>query len=219
MKFDNRKQAVKNAMLLYAVTDRAWVGARTLYEQVEECLKGGATIVQIREKGLNHEDFVAEAEEIVKLCHRYGVMCIINDDVQACLESGADGVHVGQDDMEAGDVRALLGEDKIIGVSAHNVEEALLAQKRGADYLGVGAVHATGTKSEAKPLTWQDIKDICDSVTIPITAIGGVKLDNMLELRGTGVDGVAIVSGIFAAPNIEQATAQLLAQARKLVEA
>ena len=192
MKFDNRKQAVKDAMLLYAVTDRAWVGARTLYEQVEECLKGGATIVQIREKGLNHEDFVAEAKEIVKLCHRYGVMCIINDDVQACLESG---------------------------VSAHNVEEALLAQKRGADYLGVGAVHATGTKSEAKPLTWQDIKDICDSVTIPITAIGGVKLDNMLELRGTGVDGVAIVSGIFAAPNIEQATAQLLAQARKLVEA
>ena len=116
MKFDNRKQAVKDAMLLYAVTDRAWVGARTLYEQVEECLKGGATIVQIREKGLNHEDFVAEAKEIVKLCHRYGVMCIINDDVQACLESGADGVHVGQDDMEAGDVRALLGEDKIIGV-------------------------------------------------------------------------------------------------------
>lgn len=219
MKFDNRKQAVKDAMLLYAVTDRAWVGARTLYEQVEECLKGGATIVQIREKGLNHEDFVAEAKKIVKLCHRYGVMCIINDDVKACLESGADGVHVGQDDMEAGDVRALLGEDKIIGVSAHNVEEALLAQKRGADYLGVGAVHATGTKSEAKPLTWQDIKDICDSVTIPITAIGGVKLDNMLELRGTGVDGVAIVSGIFAAPNIEQATAQLLAQARKLVEA
>ena len=99
MKFDNRKQAVKDAMLLYAVTDRAWVGARTLYEQVEECLKGGATIVQIREKGLNHEDFVAEAKEIVKLCHRYGVMCIINDDVQACLESGADGVHVGQDDM------------------------------------------------------------------------------------------------------------------------
>ena len=206
-------------MLLYAVTDRAWLNGETLESQVEKALKGGATFVQLREKELDEEMFLEEAKKIKKLCAEYHVPFVINDNVDIALKVDADGVHVGQSDMEAGKVREKLGPDKIIGVSAHNVEEALLAQKRGADYLGVGAVHATGTKSEAKPLTWQDIKDICDSVTIPITAIGGVKLDNMLELRGTGVDGVAIVSGIFAAPNIEQATAQLLAQARKLVEA
>lgn len=205
-------------MLLYAVTDRAWVGDGTLYDQVEQCLKGGATLVQIREKGLSHADFVVEAKDIVALCHRYGVLCVINDDVQACLESGADGVHVGQDDMEAGDVRALLGEDKLIGVSAHSVEEALLAEKRGADYLGVGAVHSTGTKTDAAPLTYAQIQEICGSVSIPSTAIGGIKLDNMLELKGTGVAGVAIVSGIFAAPNIQTVTEALLVQAKRLVQ-
>lgn len=218
MKFD-KKEAVKKAMLLYAVTDRTWVGGRTLYEQVEECLKGGATLVQIREKGLDHAAFVAEAKDIVALCHSYGIPCVINDDVQACLESGADGVHVGQDDMEAGDVRALLGEEKIVGVSAHSVEEAQLAEKRGADYLGVGAVHATGTKTDANPLTWEEIKQIVHSVDIPATAIGGIKLDNMLELKGTGIAGVAIVSGIFAADDIEVATRALRAQAERLVEA
>lgn len=205
-------------MLLYAVTDRAWVGDGTLYDQVEQCLKGGATLVQIREKGLSHADFVAEAKDIVALCHRYGVLCVINDDVQACLESGADGVHVGQDDMEAGDVRAILGEDKLIGVSAHSVEEARLAEKRGADYLGVGAVHSTGTKTDAAPLTFEQIREICGSVSIPATAIGGIKLDNMLELKGTGVAGVAIVSGIFAAPDIRAATEALYAQAERLVQ-
>ena len=206
-------------MLLYAVTDRAWVGDGTLYDQVEQCLKGGATLVQIREKGLSHADFVAEAKEIVALCHRYGVLCVINDDVQACIESGADGVHVGQDDMEAGDVRALLGEGKLIGVSAHSVAQAQLAEQRGADYIGVGAVHSTGTKTDAAPLTHQQICDICSSVSIPATAIGGIKLDNMMELQGTGVAGVAIVSGIFAAPDIRAATEALLAQAKRLVQA
>ncbi|MGM9629897.1 thiamine phosphate synthase [Butyricicoccus sp.] len=218
MKFDKAQQ-VKNAMLLYAVTDRAWTGDNTLYQQVEQCLKGGVTLVQIREKGLSHEAFVEEAKDIVQLCHSYGVLCLINDDVQACLESGADGVHVGQDDMEAGDVRALLGEEKIIGVSAHSVAEAQLAQSRGADYLGVGAVHSTGTKTDAAPLTHQDISDICASVAIPCVAIGGIKLDNMLELAGTGVAGVAIVSGIFAAKDIQTATAALRARAEELVQA
>ena len=218
MKFDKAQQ-VKNSMLLYAVTDRAWTGDSKLYQQVEQCLKGGATLVQIREKGLSHEEFVAEAKDIVQLCHSYGVCCIINDDVQACLESGADGVHVGQDDMEAGDVRTLLGEEKIIGVSAHSVEEAQLAQSRGADYLGVGAVHSTWTKTDAAPLTHHDICDICAGVAIPCVAIGGIKLDNMLELTGTGVAGVAIVSGIFAAPDIQAATAALRARAEELVQA
>ncbi len=218
LNFD-KQQAVKQAMLLYAVTDRAWVGEQTLYEQVEQCLKGGATLVQIREKGLSHDAFVAEAKEMVQLCHRYGVLCIINDDVQACLDSGADGVHVGQDDMEAGDVRALLGEDKIIGVSAHTVEEARLAQQRGADYLGVGAVHSTGTKTDAAPLTKQQIRDICTSVSIPSVGIGGIKLDNLMELAGTGVAGVAVVSGIFAAQDIQAATRALLARSKEMVQA
>lgn len=218
MKFDKAQQ-VRQAMLLYAVTDRAWVGDGTLYEQVEQCLKGGATIVQIREKGLDHAAFVAEAREMVQLCHRYGVMCIINDDVQACLDSGADGVHVGQDDMAAGDVRAMLGEDKIVGVSAHSVEEAQLAQQCGADYLGVGAVHSTGTKTDAAPLTHAQIRDICASVSIPAVAIGGIKLDNLMELSGTGVAGVAIVSGIFAADDIQAATQALLARSKEMVQA
>lgn len=217
MKFD--REQVTHAMLLYAVTDRAWTGDSTLYQQVEQCLKGGATLVQIREKGLAHEAFVAEAKEIVQLCHRYGVWCVINDDVQECLESGADGVHVGQDDMEAGDVRALLGEGKLIGVSAHSVAEAQAAQQRGADYLGVGAVHSTGTKTDAAPLTHQEICDICASVSIPCVAIGGIKLDNMMELAGTGVAGVAIVSGIFAAKDIQAATAALRARAEEMVQA
>ena len=216
MKID-KAQRVADAMRLYAVTDRAWTGTSTLYQQVEQCLKGGATLVQIREKGLSHADFVAEAKELVQLCHRYGVLCLINDDVQACLESGADGVHVGQDDMEAGDVRALLGEEKIVGVSAHSVAEAQLAQARGADYLGVGAVHSTGTKEDAAPLTHGELCAICASVTIPCVAIGGIKLDNMMELAGTGVAGVAIVSGIFAADDIQAATAALRARAEELV--
>ena len=203
MKFDKAQQ-VRQAMLLYAVTDRAWVGDGTLYEQVEQCLKGGATIVQIREKGLDHAAFVAEAREMVQLCHRYGVMCIINDDVQACLDSGADGVHVGQDDMAAGDVRAMLGEDKIVGVSAHSVEEAQLAQRCGADYLGVGAVHSTGTKTDAAPLTHAQIRDICASVSIPAVAIGGINRENAAGLAGTGIAGIAVVSGIFAAEDIER---------------
>lgn len=212
MKFD------KKALLLYAVTDRAWVGTGTLYDQVEQCLKGGATMVQIREKGLSHEEFVAEAKNIVALCHTYHVPCIINDDVQACLESGADGVHVGQDDMNAREARAILGKDKIIGVSAHSVEQAQLAEQCGADYLGVGAVHSTGTKTNTTPLTYEQIKAICQSVSIPAAAIGGIKLDNILELRGTGVAGAAIVSGIFAAQDIQSATQQLFIQARKLVQ-
>ena len=213
----DRTQNIRKAMLLYAVTDRAWVGDSTLYAQVEQCLKGGATLVQLREKHLSHDEFVAEAKQMVRLCHAYGVPCLINDDVQVCLESGADGVHVGQDDMEADDVRALLGPDRIIGVSAHNVAEAQLAEQRGADYLGVGAVHSTGTKTDAAPLTPGQLAEICASVSIPAVAIGGIKLDNLMELAGTGVAGAAIVSGIFAAEDIQAATAALRARAEEMV--
>lgn len=213
-----KKELVRAGMLLYAVTDRAWLGTATLYEQVKQALEGGVTFVQIREKELDHTAFVAEAKDIVALCHSYGVPCIINDDVQACLESGADGVHVGQEDMEAGDVRALLGEDRIIGVSAHTPEEARRAQERGADYLGVGAIHSTDTKTGVHVLSYADVQNICASVNIPAVAIGGVKLDNIAQLKGSGVAGVAIVSGIFAAPDITAAARALRQAAEELVK-
>lgn len=191
-------------MLLYAVTDRSWVGKQTLYEQVESALKGGATCVQLREKELDEAAFLEEAVEMKKLCAKYGVPFIINDNVQIALKCGADGVHVGQSDMAAGNVRKAVGDKMIVGVSAQTVEQALAAQAAGADYLGVGAVFPTSTKSDAREVSRQTLKDICAAVDIPVTAIGGINKGNMAELSGTGVDGVALVSAIFAAEDIEE---------------
>lgn len=191
-------------MLLYAVTDRSWVGKQTLYEQVESALKGGATCVQLREKELDEAAFLEEAVEMKKLCAKYGVPFIINDNVQIALKCGADGVHVGQSDMAAGNVRKAVGDKMIVGVSAQTVEQALAAQAAGADYLGVGAVFPTSTKSDAREVSHQTLKEICAAVDIPVTAIGGINKSNMAELSGTGVDGVALVSAIFAAENIEE---------------
>ncbi len=191
-------------MLLYAVTDRSWVGKQTLYEQVESALKGGATCVQLREKELDEAAFLEEAVEMKKLCSKYGVPFIINDNVQIALKCGADGVHVGQSDMAAGNVRKAVGDKMIVGVSAQTVEQALAAQAAGADYLGVGAVFPTSTKSDAREVSRQTLKDICAAVDIPVTAIGGINKGNMAELSGTGVDGVALVSAIFAAEDIEE---------------
>lgn len=193
----------KETMLLYAVTDRAWTGERTLYQQVERALKGGVTCVQLREKDLPEAEFLAEAREIGALCRSYGVPFIINDNVEIALACGADGVHVGQSDMEAGRVRAAVGQNMMVGVSAQTVEEALAAQRAGADYLGVGAVFATSTKLDAEAVSHQTLKDICAAVDIPVTAIGGINQDNILELSGTGIDGVALVSAIFGAEDIE----------------
>lgn len=193
----------KETMLLYAVTDRAWTGERTLYQQVECALKGGVTCVQLREKDLPEAEFLAEAREIGALCRSYGVPFIINDNVEIALACGADGVHVGQSDMEAGRVRAAVGQNMMVGVSAQTVEEALAAQRAGADYLGVGAVFATSTKLDAEAVSHQTLKDICAAVDIPVTAIGGINQDNILELSGTGIDGVALVSAIFGAKDIE----------------
>lgn len=190
-------------MLLYAVTDRSWVGKQTLYEQVESALKGGATCVQLREKELDEAAFLEEAVEMKKLCAKYGVPFIINDNVQIALKCGADGVHVGQSDMAAGNVRKAVGDKMIVGVSAQTVEQALAAQAAGADYLGVGAVFPTSTKSDAREVSHQTLKEICAAVDIPVTAIGGINKGNIAELSGTGVDGVALVSAIFAADNIE----------------
>lgn len=191
-------------MLLYAVTDRSWVGKQTLYEQVESALKGGATCVQLREKELDEAAFLEEAVEMKKFCAKYGVPFIINDNVQIALKCGADGVHVGQSDMAAGNVRKAVGDKMIVGVSAQTVEQALAAQAAGADYLGVGAVFPTSTKSDAREVSRQTLKEICAAVDIPVTAIGGINKGNIAELSGTGVDGVALVSAIFAAENIEE---------------
>jgi thiamine-phosphate pyrophosphorylase len=208
----------KNDMLLYAVTDRSWLNGATLYEQVEAALKGGATFVQLREKKLDEAHFLEEAVQIKELCKRYHVPFVINDNVEIALAMNADGVHVGQSDMEAGDVRARLGADKIIGVSAHNVEEALLAQQRGADYLGVGAVFPTGSKDDAAVMSHETLKAICKAVSIPVVAIGGIGAHNVMELSGSGVCGIAVISAIFAQKDIETATAKLKMMAEQMVK-
>lgn len=199
----------KNDLLLYAVTDRSWLGNSTLYEQVEEALRGGATFIQLREKELDDEEFLREAIEIKELCRRYHVPFVINDNVEIARKADADGVHVGQSDMEAGDVRAILGENKILGVSAQTVEQAILAEKRGADYLGVGAVFHTGSKADADDVSHETLKAICEAVNIPVIAIGGIGKDNVMQLSGSGICGIAVISAIFAAKDIKTATAEL----------
>ncbi len=206
-------------MLLYAVTDRSWLGEETLYSQVEKALKGGATFVQLREKELDDEAFLKEAIEIKALCKAYGVPFVINDNVDVAVACDADGVHVGQSDMEAGDVRAKLGPDKIIGVSCKTAQQALLAQSRGADYLGCGAMFSTDTKGDATTVTQEALKAVCAAVDIPVVAIGGLKLSNLQILEGTGVSGAAVVSAIFAQKDIEKASADLKEALTKIVSA
>lgn len=204
-------------MLLYAVTDRAWLNGATLESQVEQALKGGATFVQLREKELDEETFLEEAKKIKKLCGKYHVPFVINDNVDIALAVDADGVHVGQSDMEAGKVREKLGPDKIIGVSCKNVEQALLAKKHGADYLGVGAMYPTGTKKDATAVTPEVLSEICQAVDIPVVAIGGINKKRLEPLKGTGVDGVAVVSAIFAAEDIKKATRELKEAVREIL--
>ena len=202
---------------LYAVTDRAWAEDEDVFlAQVEAAIEGGAAFVQLREKHLNDKAFLAEAERFVALCRRKGVVSIINDNVEIAARTGADGVHVGQEDLAAGRVRDVLGPDKIIGVSAHNVEEALAAQAAGADYLGTGAAFVTGTKTDAKPISRDTIRAICDAVDIPVVAIGGITRDNILELKGCGLDGVAVVSALFAQKDVKAAAEELLALSNEI---
>lgn len=208
----------KEAMLLYAVTDRSWVGKQNLMEQVESALKGGVTCVQLREKHLDENDFLAEAIEMKELCHKYDVPFIINDNVEIAIKCKADGIHVGQSDMEAGNVRQLVGDDMIIGVSTQTLEQALAAEKAGADYLGVGAVFSTTTKLDASDVSHNVLKDICNSVNIPVVAIGGINKDNITELSGSGVDGVALVSAIFSADDIEEECKTLSKLSKEMVK-
>ena len=208
----------KKTMLLYAVTDRAWVGRQSLYEQVECALKGGATCVQVREKKLGDEDFLEEAKQIAALCKRYGVPLFINDNVDVAVKCHAEGIHVGQSDMAAAKVRERVGEDMMIGVSAHTVQEALDAVAHGADYLGVGAVFATHTKTDVSEMPRQTLLDICNAVDVPVVAIGGIHKENILQLKGTGVDGVALVSAIFAAKDIEAECRELRALSEQIIK-
>lgn len=208
----------KEDLLLYAVTDRHWLKDETLENQVEKVLQGGATFLQLREKSLDDDIFLAEAKEIQKLCKKYQVPFVINDNVDIALAIDADGVHVGQSDMEALDVRKRLGPDKIIGVSAQNVQQALLAQKHGADYLGVGAVFPTGSKDDAEDVSFETLKAICQAVDIPVIAIGGITKENVSELKGSGICGIAVISAIFAQKDIKAATKELKKRTMDMVQ-
>ena len=206
-------------MTLYAVTDRAWVGKQDLYQQVESALKGGATCVQLREKELDETAFLEEAIALAALCRRYGVPFFINDNVDIAVKCRADGIHVGQEDMKAADVRRRVGDGMMIGVSVHSVEEALEAVANGADCLGVGAMFSTSTKTDAEVLPLEILRDICAAVDVPVVAIGGINKRNIVALAGTGVDGVALVSAIFAAENIEAECRQLRMLSEQMVNA
>lgn len=208
----------KNSLRLYAVTDRAWVGRQTLCQQVEAALQGGVTCVQLREKHLDRDAFLAEARQLCALCRRYGVPFIVNDDLDVALACGADGVHVGQDDMPAAEVRRRAGRRLIVGVSAHTPEEARLAEAAGADYLGAGAVFGSATKTDASLLTPAGLQAVCAAVHIPVVAIGGVNARNILQLQGSGAAGAAVVSGIFGAPDITAACRELRALADTMVQ-
>lgn len=209
----------KNSLLLYAVTDRAWLGNATLEEQVEAAIQGGVTFLQLREKELSHEAFIKQAGKIKNITDRAGIPFVINDELEVALECDADGVHVGQNDMSAGVVRRLIGEGKILGVSVSTVEQAVLAEKEGADYLGVGAVFPTPTKLDADSVSFESLKAICGAVSIPVVAIGGISRDNALKLSGSGISGIAVVSAIFAQRDIKAAAEELAELARRLVKA
>lgn len=208
----------REMMKLYGVTDRSWLGARTLYEQVEAAIKGGATIIQLREKKMPEEEFLQEARELKMLCNAYKIPFIINDNISVALAMDADGVHLGQGDMELKQAREILGPDKIIGVSAHNVEEAVQAEKNGADYLGAGAVFSTASKADVTSLSMETLKEICEAVSIPVVAIGGISEENMDQLKGTGISGVAVISALFAQADVCQAATRLCEKLSYIIE-
>ena len=211
------KDEIRQSMLLYAVTDRSWLKeGETLLSVCEDVLQHGATFLQIREKDLDAASFQEEAAQLKQLCGRYKVPYVVNDSVEIAMAIDADGVHVGQSDIKGRDIRSMIGADKILGISAGTVAEAVAAEQAGADYIGVGAVFGTSTKKDARNLTVEKLKEITSAVSIPVVAIGGINSKNLMELAGSGVDGVAVVSAIFAAEDPGQATALLLAQAREM---
>ena len=212
------KEEIKKAMLLYAVTDRSWLKENEdLTSVCKTVLENGATFLQIREKDLDEETFEQEAEALKQLCAKYHIPFVVNDSVEIALDIDADGVHVGQSDIKGRDIRSMIGNEKILGISAGTVEEAVAAEKAGADYIGVGAVFDTSTKKNARNLSMEKLKEISESVSIPVVAIGGISASNIMELTNSGVDGVAVVSAIFAAENPGEATAKLLELSKEMV--
>lgn len=207
------------SMLVYAITDRYWLNGASLVDQVEDVLKNGATFLQLREKEFTHEEMVAEAKEIKQVAAKYHVPFVINDDIYAAKEIDADGVHIGQSDMEYQRAREILGNDKIIGISASTLEEAVAAEQAGADYIGVGAVFHTDTKDDATSLTFDELRQITKTVSIPVVAIGGIKASNLMELKGTGIDGISVISAIFGQPDPGAATAGLVKMTREMLQA
>jgi len=200
------------------VTDRTWLKDNSLTKQVEETIKAGATFIQLREKDMQFDEFVNEAKAMKLVTDKYKVAFVINDNIDVCLACNADGVHIGQRDIEVDKARTLLGENKILGVSAQTVEQAVLAEKNGADYLGVGAVFSTSTKLDANNVSFEILKEICEAVTIPVIAIGGISEDNIMQLKHTGIDGVAVISAIFSKSNIYEATKNIYNLSRKMVQ-
>ena len=208
----------ENLLLLYAVTDRAWVGKQTLLEQIVDALKVGSTIIQLREKKLDEDSFAEEAIQVRDLCHKYTVPLIINDNVDVALKSGADGVHVGIEDAPVAEIRKRVSGDFIIGATCKTVVQAKIAEAAGADYMGVGAVFPSPTKTNAVRITNAQLREIVSSVSIPAVAIGGISYDNVCEIKGSSVSGVAVVSAIFGAEDIEKATALLKERVKTVVE-
>lgn len=212
MKLNNK------SLLLYAVTDRRWSDNDTFYNHIEESLEGGVTFLQLREKNLDTDSFFKEAIKIKELCKKYNVPFIINDNVEIALKSNADGIHVGQDDMDVKEVRKLIGKDKILGVSVQTVEQALLAQSQGANYLGVGSIFTTTSKDDAKSVSINTLKEICNAVNIPVVAIGGIDKDSVKQLSQTGISGIAVISAIYANKNIKSATMKLKELIKEIIK-
>ena len=210
--------SLKSALRLYAVTDRHWLNGRTLAQCVLDAIDGGATFVQLREKDLDQENFLREAQELKEICAARFVPFVVNDNVEIAKKVGADGVHVGQSDMACIEARRVLGDDKIIGVSACTVEQALLAEKQGADYLGVGAVFTTASKDDAKSVPIDTLKEICRAVKIPVVAIGGINAGNVRQLKGSGIAGISVISAIFANDDIKGATKNLSDLCKQMME-
>jgi thiamine-phosphate pyrophosphorylase len=207
----------KNSLKLYAVTDRKWLRGSSLEEEIEKAVRAGVTMVQLREKHMGSDELVSLAKRIGTVVHKYNVPLIINDDIEAALASGADGVHVGQEDIGAYEARQRIGSSMILGVSAPTAETALEAERCGADYIGAGAVFSTSTKKDAKVMSFDELKRICGSVSIPVVAIGGITEDNIIELSGSGIAGAAVVSAIFAKDDIAASAAKLLVLAEKML--
>ncbi len=215
MKFS--KEQIRQAMLLYGITDRSWLKpGEKLSDVCREILEHGVTFLQLREKELDQDAFLKEAEELKELCARFGVPFVVNDSVETAVQAGADGVHVGQSDIKGRNIRAMIGPDRILGISAGTVEEARAAEKAGADYIGVGAVFGTSTKKDARNLSVEKLREISASVSIPVVAIGGINRSNVGELSGSDVDGIAVISALFGAERPGEAAAELAELAKEI---